>query len=305
MLNPAGSLRKSKPDLICRASRLAATLCASRSASADQKQGDDALQQPVAPQPRPPAGAPGGVGADLQRSGGAYIRPPLVQRLLTPRGSADRRLRAEVALEAFAVVADLLDDPVGPCGIEAEELAGVLRDAEEALDARILVARLLLVDVRLRQAVLLGFDHREQRPADDLEPFVVAASHRRAERLLRDHLRQDQVVVGLGRFRARSGEVAHVGRVDLAPAGEEGARDRFGGVEHDRLVLHPVRAEVVGDVLLARRAGLHAHGRSIQLLRAVDLQLRRNHEALAVEVVDAREHDAEGSIPRQGPGAVA
>ena len=54
----------------------------------DQKQGDRALQQPVAPQPRPPSGVPGGVGADLQRSGGAYIRPPLVQRLLTPRGSA-------------------------------------------------------------------------------------------------------------------------------------------------------------------------------------------------------------------------
>ena len=54
----------------------------------DQQQGDDALEQPFAPQPRLPASAPGSVGAGLQRIGGAYIRPPLVQRLLTPRGSA-------------------------------------------------------------------------------------------------------------------------------------------------------------------------------------------------------------------------
>jgi hypothetical protein len=177
--------------------------------------------------------------------------------------------------------------------------------AEEALHAGILAGRLLLVDVGLRQAVLLGLEERELGPADDLEPLVVAAANRCAERLLRDHLGQDEVVVGLGRLRARAGEIAHVGGVDLAPAGEEGARDRLGGVEDDRLVLHAVGAEVVGDVLLAGGAGLHAHGRAVELVDVVDLQLLRHHEALAVVVVDAGEDDAERRVARQRPGAVA
>src|SRR5689334_8788278 len=316
MLKPAGSARKPNPDLMPRASRLAPTLRATTSASASTA----SASTPWTSQPRrrrarraarraaSPTGAASGAAtaarcalADRRRVHQAAFGPEVVDAARQP----DRRLRPEVALEALAVVADLLDDAVRPLLVETEELPGVLGDAEETLDVGILGARLLRIDVALRQAVLLGLEHREQRPADDLEPLVVAAPHRRTERLLRDHLGQDDVVVGLRRLRASAGEVAHVGRVDLATAGKERARDRLGSVEDDRLVLHVVRAEVVGDVLLARRPGLHADGRAVHLLGARDAQLLRDHEALAVVVVDAGEDDPERRVARQRPGAVA
>src|SRR6185369_10181792 len=237
MLKPAGSARKPNPDLMPRASRVAPTLRATTSASASSasasppwtSQSRSRRARRAARHAASPTGAASGA-ATAVRCGALADRRRVHQAALGPEvddaaRQPDRRLRPEVALEALAVVADLLDDAIRPLLVEAEELAGVFRDAEEALYRGILAARLLRVDVGLRESVLLGFKHREQRPAHDLEPLVVAAPHRRPERLLRDHLGQDDVVVGLRRFRARAGEVAHVGRVDLAAAGEERARD--------------------------------------------------------------------------------
>src|SRR6476660_4022538 len=160
MLKPAGSRRKSKPDLICRASRLAPTLRASRTARATRSRAtapcsSQSRRSRARRRARQAASAPI---TSAQRRG--VHQAALGPQVVDAARQRHRRLRPEVAFEAFAVVADLLDDPVGPCGIETEELAGVLRDAEEALDARILVARLLLVDVGLRQSVLFGFEHR-------------------------------------------------------------------------------------------------------------------------------------------------
>src|SRR6476659_8523961 len=169
MLNPAGALRKSKADLLCRASRLAPTLRARRSASATRTRAtapcsSQSRRLRARRRARQAASAPI---TSAQRRG--VHQAALGPEVVDAARQRHRRLRPEVALEAFAVIADLLDDPVGPCGIQAEELAGVFGDAEEALDARVLVARLLLVDVGLRQSVLFALDHREQRPADDLE----------------------------------------------------------------------------------------------------------------------------------------
>src|SRR5258706_2779552 len=194
MLKPAGSCRKSKPDLIWRASRFAPMLRAKPIASASSTSasapcsahsrirrarcrarhaaspiGVSLIAAGRAPGRPKPARIPSGdrpmyssgeghhFSADRRRVHQAALGPQVVDAARQP----DRGLRPEVALEAFAVVADLLDDAVRPLLVQAEQLAGVFRDTEETLHARVLAARLLLVDVRLRQAVLLGLEHRE------------------------------------------------------------------------------------------------------------------------------------------------
>src|SRR5262245_2643204 len=67
------------------------------------------------------------------------------QRVLAA-GDLERRALADVALEHLAVVTDLLDDVVDPLLVDAERLAHARRDAEDALDGRV-VALQHLVDV--------------------------------------------------------------------------------------------------------------------------------------------------------------
>src|SRR5512134_3010598 len=52
--------------------------------------------------------------------------------------------RLEVGVEALAVVADLLDDVVGPLVVDAEHLADVAARADDALDRRVLAGGLLI-----------------------------------------------------------------------------------------------------------------------------------------------------------------
>src|SRR5215467_8012850 len=44
----------------------------------------------------------------------SVLQAALVPELVQPAGKAQRRLQADIALEAFAVIADILDDVVGP-----------------------------------------------------------------------------------------------------------------------------------------------------------------------------------------------
>ncbi len=123
-----------------------------------------------------------------------------------------------------------------------------------------------------------------------VEPAVVAVAHGRPERLLRDHFRQDQVLVGLRRARgAHSDHARHVGGVDVAAPGEVGVQHLFQLFDDHRLEFHLVSAEVVGEVQFGGGAGLHADRRAVELLCAHDFQLLRHHEALAVVVVHADE----------------
>ena len=154
--------------------------------------------------------------------------------------------------------------------------------------------------------MLLGLDHREQRPLDDVEPLVVAVAHHRPERLLRDDLGQDHVVGRvLGARPAHRHEARHVGGVDVAAAGEVGVGHLLELLDHHRLERHVVGAEVVGQVELGGGAGLHADGGAVELLGAFHVQLLRHHEALAVVVVHAGEIEAEAGVARQRPGGVA
>src|SRR6516164_4069747 len=128
MLKPAGSCRKPKPDLIWRAARLAPTFCASSatsttSASAKPPCTTSARSRRARSRRRQAASPAGRVmpSADRRRVHQAALVPQVVDAARQPH----RALGAEVALEALAVVAHLLDDAVGPLLVEAEQLAHV------------------------------------------------------------------------------------------------------------------------------------------------------------------------------------
>src|SRR5215207_1824339 len=70
------------------------------------------------------------------------LRPEIVQATV----DLEERAHADVAVEALAVVTDLLDDVVDPLLVDAERLAHAGRDAKDALDARV-IALQHLVDV--------------------------------------------------------------------------------------------------------------------------------------------------------------
>src|SRR5664279_5934526 len=151
MLKPAGSRRKPKPDLIWRTSRLAATFCARPTRSATTTSATAPCSNPSrsrrarrrARHAASPVAA-ADTGSTLERTGQRSSanrrrvhQPALGPQVVDAARQAEGRLEPEVSLEALAVVADLLDDAVGPLGVESQKLARVLGDAEEALHGRI------------------------------------------------------------------------------------------------------------------------------------------------------------------------
>ena len=84
---------------------------------------------------------------------------------------------------------------------QAELFAEIAVGTEGALELG-LVGFGHLVDVLLGHAEFFGADHRKQRPFHDVEPLIVAMAHHRAERLLRDHFGQHDVVGRVGELQA-------------------------------------------------------------------------------------------------------
>src|SRR5690349_1042987 len=105
----------------------------------------------------------------------------------------ERRVDTEVAVVDFAVVAELLDDVVGPALLQPEQLAIARIAAEQLAHSRILGVA-LLVDVGLVDAAFLGLDQGVVRPANDVEPLLVARSHEGPEWLARDDIGQHEVI---------------------------------------------------------------------------------------------------------------
>src|SRR3546814_8647871 len=71
----------------------------------------------------------------------------------------DWAVTADIALKAFAVIADLLDQRIGPFLLEPECLAVARRGADEALDHRIFAFQ-HLVDILLGDAEFLCLDRK-------------------------------------------------------------------------------------------------------------------------------------------------
>src|SRR5580698_1330989 len=129
-----------------------------------------------------------------------------------------RRALADVALKNFAVIADRLDDAIGPVVGEPEPFTELAFEAEQAADFRI-GGVLLIVDIGLVDAELFGVEHRMVGPAHDVFPGVIALAHRRAQRLLGDDFRQHDVGAGIGQQHARAIKPGRVGGVGIAAAG--------------------------------------------------------------------------------------
>src|SRR6516165_9622848 len=113
--------------------------------------------------------------------------------------AADAELRAcsHIALEYFAVIADLLDDAHHPVLGQTELLAEIALDAQQAPDLG-LIRFECFVDGLGGYAELLGIEYGVERPFDDVEPLIVAMAHHRPEWFLGNDLGQDDVVVGIG-----------------------------------------------------------------------------------------------------------
>src|SRR5687767_276667 len=147
--------------------------------------------------------------ANRRRVEDAALVPEPVQAALEAQ-------RLQVGVEAFAVVADLAHDVEGPAIVERKHLAEVAGRADKTLDRWVGALR-LLVDVLRAEAELLGLDHRAKLPFHHVDPAVVAVADGRLERLLRDDLRKDHVLVGLGGARLpQSDEPRVVGGEDIA-----------------------------------------------------------------------------------------
>ena len=67
-----------------------------------------------------------------QRTGGAYCRPPLVHNALRPRAILSGEPWPTLRSNTFAVIADELDDAIGPILGQPELLAVTALDAEQA-----------------------------------------------------------------------------------------------------------------------------------------------------------------------------
>src|SRR6201991_2790241 len=105
--------------------------------------------------------------------GRSVLQPALRPEIVQPAVDLEDRAHADVAVEALAVVTDLLDDVVDPLLVDSERLAHARRRAEDALDGGVLALQ-HVVDVLRRDAVLLRLDHGVERPAHDVLELVVA-----------------------------------------------------------------------------------------------------------------------------------
>ena len=145
----------------------------------------------------------------------------------------------------------------------------------------------------------------EEGPAHDVEPDLIGVTHRRAQGLLGDDLREYAVGVGLAHLGAQGVELGVVAGDGIALAGQVGCLGGVGVFDQDQFQLHPVAGE---KGLGVARAGAVLDGAdrlAAQLHGTEDVGAARDHEALAVVVEDADEGHAEIEVAGQGPGGVA
>ena len=100
-----------------------------------------------------------------------------------------------------------------------------------------------LAHIVARDAVLLGGNQREEHPAHQRQPFVVAASHHRPEWFLRDAFRQDVEGLPGRRAQTRDGELRDVRGIGLATAGEKGVGHFGRGIDDEGFTLRPWAAK--------------------------------------------------------------
>src|SRR4029077_8644905 len=121
------------------------------------------------------------------------------------------------------------DDPVGPVIVDAEELAEILLEAEEAARLGNLALRLDLIDISLGDAENLAFEHGVVDPFHQDRPALIALPGIGTEELPRDQLWEDHPIIGVLHRRARGRDAAAVIGVAVAAPGF-GRREGFLGL---------------------------------------------------------------------------
>ena len=125
-----------------------------------------------------------------------------MQTALGPQGvqstnNLQWRALPDIALEAFAVIADRLYDPVRPIIGEEERLPELALDTEQTAHIG-RVGFKHLVDVLLSDAKFFGIDHGLVRPAYEILPAVIALADSGSEWLLGNDFRQYDMRVRIG-----------------------------------------------------------------------------------------------------------
>src|SRR3984957_12541292 len=196
MSKPAGLFQKQKPGAILARARFCAALWAAATArpttiissaacSARFPKPRDERRRGRAPSARAISamGRPMAAATPSQATQPSANRQAVLQAALGPQRvesarDLQRRTLTDIALKNFAVIADVLDDAIGPVVGQPHCFTELAFEAEQAADFRIGRA-LLVVDVVLVDAKFLGVEHRMVGPAHDVFPGVVALAHRR------------------------------------------------------------------------------------------------------------------------------
>src|SRR5690606_38269433 len=153
------------------------------------------------------------VSADRHRIVEAAVRPQRIQATVERK----RRIRADIGRIGFTVVADMLDDAVGPIGREPDRSTKIAFHAEQAADFGVIRTQ-HLIDVFRRHAELFGTLPGIENPTGDVEPARIARTHGGAKRLLGDDLGQNDVVAGHVELGAVAGDAGSVRGVGVATA---------------------------------------------------------------------------------------
>src|SRR5262245_24600906 len=228
----------------------------------------------------------------------------LAPELVQPSRYRQPGVRSEISLEHFTIVADERDGTHHPVSGEAKLLAIVAFAADESPDAGVLRFHSFFDSLRAH-AKLLGIDHGEVRPLDDVEPLVIALANHRPQRLLGDDIRQNDVTLGIGELEplaVKLGDIAgervtHIGIIGIARVAD--AR------QLDRLVRHRIGVEKIGEIELARRAFLDADLGPFELERRHHIARVANQKALSVIVRDRSKAEPQLRLARYGPRGVS
>src|SRR5206468_4401734 len=98
------------------------------------------------------------------------LHTSLVPQRIEAAGDFERRPLADITLERFAVIPNLLDDPVDPILGQSELLAEISLSAEQPFYFRILGFHLLF-EIFLTDVEFFGIEHCKVHPFDDVEPL--------------------------------------------------------------------------------------------------------------------------------------
>src|SRR5579875_2973973 len=138
------------------------------------------------------------------RDGASAWRHGIHQATMGPQGveatlEAKRCLEPDIALEDFAVIADLFDRVVCPAIGKPQLLAEPFIGAEEAPGGWV-VALQHRIDIGCRYTLLFRFDEGIENPLHIREPVEIIATDHWPQWLLGDHLRQNRVILGMRRI---------------------------------------------------------------------------------------------------------